>query len=255
MYFLREGSATTAEPHFERLPQPAPKKEDNQLLFFPEKSVAKWFYEAGMAEKPLINWVCDTFITPEKNFVDIGAHIGTYSWTCGKKAAHTYAFECSPKTFCYLAANVALHCLEERVSPYPYALGSTEGHIDYYVRSQDGGGNGVKVLSPADAAARRIKIPLKTLDSFGLSNIGFIKIDVEGFEKEVLQGAQETLKASGYPTILFESWGDWKAAEGVDAAGIRGELFAYLDSIGYSVRPVKNVRDMYLAEYKGAAAK
>ena len=202
-----------------------------------------------MAEKNLIHWVTDTFISPEKNFVDIGAHVGTYTWTCGKKAAHTYAFECSPKTFCYLAANVALHGLEERVSPYPFALGNRDGYIDYIVRSVDGGGNGVKALNSNDESMPHIKIPMKTLDSFGLTNVGFIKIDVEGFEKEVIQGALETLRINNYPTILFESWGDWKNAEGVDASGLRNELFEYLQSIGYTVRPVMNVSDMYFAEY------
>jgi FkbM family methyltransferase len=249
MYFLREGSANTADPHFERLPAPPATKDGNQLLFFPEKEVAKWFYESGMAEKALIHWVSDTFIRPDKAFLDIGAHCGTYTWTCGKKAAHTYAFECSPKTFCYLAANVALHGLEERVSPYPFALGNADGAIDYFVRSADGGGNGVKKLSEADEGLRRIKIPMRRLDSFGLENIGFVKIDVEGFEKEVLEGGQETLRANGWPPILFESWGDWKNAEGVDATRIRRELFAFLEGLGYRIKPITNVRDTFLAEH------
>jgi FkbM family methyltransferase len=249
MYFLREGSANTDAPHFERLPMPPSTKDGNQLMFFPEKSVAKWFYEAGMAEKNLIHWVSDTFIDPTKNFIDIGAHVGTYAWTCGKKAAHTYAFECSPKTFCYLAANIALQGLEERISPFPFALGNADGHIDYFVRSADGGGNGVKSLSTTDSLVRRIKIPMKMLDSFGLANIGFIKIDVEGFEKEVLEGALETLRTNDYPTIMFESWGDWKNAEGVDATKIRTELFAFLTGLKYKVLSVANACDTYLAVY------
>lgn len=249
MYFLREGSAGSDTPHFERIPAATGTKEENQLLFFPEIGVARWFYESGMAEKPLINWVYDNFIKSDKNFIDIGAHIGTYTWTCGKKANHTFAFECSPRTFCYLAANIALHGLEEKVSPYPFALGNVDGHIDYYVRSADGGGNGVKALSASDTDCKKVMIPMKTLDSFGLTNIGFIKIDVEGFEKEVLMGAAETLQNNNYPTILFESWGDWKNAEGVDATKIRTELFEYIESIGYKVQCVSNVRDMYFAEY------
>lgn len=247
MYFLREGSAGTDDPHFLRLPSPSLSIDDKQYLFFPEKKVGKWFFESGMAEKPLIQWVNDTFITSDKNFVDIGAHVGTYSWTCGKKAAHTYAFECGPQTFCYLAANIALHSLEERVSPFPFALGHKEDVIDYIVRSMDGGGNGVKSLNTSDTTHRTMKIQMKTLDSFHLSNIGFIKIDVEGFEKEVIMGAQETLKSNCYPPILFESWGDWKNREGVNATQIRTELFAYLESIGYKVTPIKNTLDMYLA--------
>ena len=49
MYLLKENSANTEEPYFSTLP----KKEE--YLFFPEISVAKWFFESGIAEKNLIN--------------------------------------------------------------------------------------------------------------------------------------------------------------------------------------------------------
>jgi FkbM family methyltransferase len=250
MYYLREGSHDSDDPQFTKFPSPPKDIRSNLPLFFPERSVAKWFFDVGMAEKRLIEWVYDTLINEDKIFIDIGAHVGTYSWTCGRKAAHTYAFECSPRTFCYLAANIALHDLTERISPYPFALGDKEGTIDYIVRSEDGGGNGVKSLCSDDSVCRKIAIQMKTLDSFNLTNIGFIKIDVEGFEKEVLQGAQETLRLSGYPKILLECWGDWKNAEGVDATGLRKELFEYIQSMGYSILTIDIARDMYLAEIK-----
>jgi FkbM family methyltransferase len=248
MYYLREGSHNTDDPQFTKFPTPPKDIRSNLPLFFPERSVAKWFFDAGMAEKRLIEWVYDTFIKEDKVFIDIGAHVGTYTWTCGRKAAHTYAFECSPRTFCYLAANIALHDLTDRISPYPFALGDREGTIEYIVRSEDGGGNGVKSLCDNDAAHRKILIPMKTLDSFKITNVGFIKIDVEGFEKEVLEGAQETLRLSGYPRILFECWGDWKNAEGVDATGLRNILFTYISNMGYKIIPISGVQDMFLAE-------
>jgi len=249
MYLLREDSASTDAPLFLRLPATAPNYRDRQLILFPEISVAKWFYESGIAERSLINWVTETFVSPDKDFVDIGSHVGTYAWTCGKKAQHTYAFECSPKTFCYLAANVALQGLEERISVYPFALGSAEGAIEYYIRSEDGGGNGVQYLSEADVGRKSITVQARTLDSFKLRNVGFIKIDVEGFELEVLKGAQDTLSRNGYPKILFECWGDWKEAEGVPAKKLKAELFLYLEQIGYTIKPIQGYPDMFIAEY------
>jgi hypothetical protein len=247
MLLLREGSHKTNDPYFITLPKTNTNAKGLQMLFFPEMSVARWFYEAGIAEKALIHWVHDTFINPEQNFIDIGAHIGTYAWTCGKKANHTYAFECSPKTFCYLAANIALHGLEEKISPYPYALGNAEKEMTYYVRSDDGGGNGIKELSTSDSTCKKLTIQMKTLDSFNLTNIGFIKIDVEGFEKEVLLGSLETLKRNNFPKILFESWGDWKEREGVPAKQIRDDLIQFLESIDYKCIQVSGAQDMYLA--------
>lgn len=244
MYFLREKSAQTTDPLFLRLPAPPASLKEPQCLLFPEQSVAKWFYESGLAERGLIEWAAES-LSSEKVFVDIGAHVGTYTWMCGKRAAHTYAFECSPKTFCYLAANVALHDLTDKVTVLPYALGDKEGSLPYIVRSEDGGGNGVKVLSSADGGRATRSVPVRTLDSFGIENIGLIKIDVEGFEKEVLMGARETLERSAWPPILFECWGDWKEREGVPAKAIREELFAYLADLGYNVKHMGH--DMWLA--------
>ena len=241
MYLLKENSGNTEDPYFTRLPS------EKEYLFFPEISVAKWFYESGIAEKNLIHFVMDHYVTPEKNVIDIGAHVGTYSWTLGRKANHTYAFECNPKVFCYLAANIAIQGLEEKITPYRYALGNKEEELDYIIRSNDGGGNGVKILNENDNNLRKLKIECKTLDSFNLKNVGFIKMDVEGFEKEVIEGSLNTLTQNNYPPILFESWGDWKERDGVPARKIREELFDYFRSIGYNIITINGYNDMYLA--------
>ena len=244
MFFLKGNSAKTDDPVFMRMPNTS-----SDYLFFPEAEVAKWFYDCGIAEKNLIYNTLDTYIDPSKNFIDIGAHVGTYSYILGKKANHTYAFECNPKVFCYLAANIALHDLEHKVTPFRYALGNKETEMDYFFRSPDGGGNGIKVLNENDNNFNKIKIKVKTLDSFNLTNIGLIKIDVEGFEKEVIEGSLNTLKNSNYPPILFESWGSWKESEGVPANKIKTELFEYIESLGYTIDIAGHHNDMYIAKY------
>jgi len=249
MYLLKENSGETTEPYFIKMPSPAFNIKQNNYLFFPEINVAKWFYNSGIAEKNLIHRILDNYIKPDKVFIDIGAHVGTYSFILGKKAKHTHAFECNPKVFCYLAANIALHNLEEKVTPYNCALGFKESEMDYIIRSEDGGGNGVKILNDNDNNLKKIKVNVKTLDSFNLTNIGFIKIDVEGFEKEVLLGGLETLLKNKYPPILFESWGEWKEQENVEAGKIKKELFDFLIEIGYKIETCEDGRDMYMAMY------
>ena len=198
-----------------------------------------------MPEKPLIHWTTENLIRPDKVFLDIGAHVGTYAWTCGRKAKHTYAFECNPQVFCYLAANIALAGLEERISPLPFALGNEEKQIDYIVRSADGGGNGVKALNDRDASLKKLPVQMRTVDSFHFEDVGCIKLDVEGFEKEVLEGAKDTIRRCR-PCILFESWGDWKTD--VPAAALRKELFDYIKGLGYKIVQLAGATDMFLAE-------
>jgi FkbM family methyltransferase len=246
MYLLKENSASSTDPYFINLS----KTTNDSYLFFPELNLAKWFYESGIAEKNLIMYILNEYVTSDKSIIDIGAHVGTYSFILGKKAHHTYSFECNPKVFCYLAANIALHELEDKITPYRYALGNREGTLDYIIRSEDGGGNGIKKLNDKDNQLKKIKVQVKTLDSFHLTNIGFIKIDVEGFEKEVLEGSLETLKNNNYPPILFECWGDWKEKEGVDTKQLRNELFLILYNIGYIIRTTPEHPDMYIAIYK-----
>jgi len=249
MYLLKEGSCNTKEPHFTKLPEPSTTPSDNHYLFFPEHATGKWFFEAGMAEKKIILWCLQNFIKADKEFLDIGAHIGTYSILCGRASKRTHAFECSPKTFCYLAANLALHNLTDKVIPYNCALGDKEGSIDYYIRSEDGGGNGVKIVKTSDTNCQTIKVQMKTLDSFGFTNIGFIKLDVEGFETEVLKGGIEMLRNNSWPPILFESWGDWRAPEGINVKQLRDELFDFIKSLGYTIIQITGIADTFLATY------
>src|SRR5437763_342465 len=84
-------------------------------------------------------------------------------------------------SFNYICANLALNKLDYQVTKYNCALSDTEGEVDYYIRDpNDGGGNGITKLDyDVQKKTQSIKVPAKTLDSFNLDNISFIKIDVE----------------------------------------------------------------------------
>jgi FkbM family methyltransferase len=254
MYLFREGSAKKENSLFLNLKDF--KNDDKTLIFFPEFKTGKWFYEDGIPEKPLIDWVVDNFAKPNKICLDIGAHIGTYTMHLAPKAKKVCAFECNPKVFCNLAANVALHEITGKVKLFPFGLGNETKNMKYLIRSEDGGGNGFKSLGSNDMYTSEQEITIYKLDDLygfgesGTDEIGFIKIDVEGFEKEVLEGAQDTLKKNNYPTILFESWGEWKDKE-LGSTGeiikLRKELFEYIQTLGYKIIEVRGPKDMFLA--------
>ena len=122
--------------------------------------------------------------------------------------------------------------------------------MTYYKRSLDGGGNGLAAIHPSDGNAPTDTVDVFRLDDFNLDNVGFLKLDVEGYEREVLEGAQNTLSANNFPPFVFESWPPSKEREGVPAIKLREELFAYIDSIGYNIIPISGCTEQFLAEYR-----
>jgi FkbM family methyltransferase len=242
MFLIKEKSYNSEEPVYEKI------KTDSNLMFIPEARVARDYFNTGFYERSYIDWVCSNFCQPDKNIIDIGAHIGWYTVGFAAKSKHVYSFECSPKSFNYLCANIALNGLDYNVTKYNCALSRDEGVAKYYIRDpKDGGGNGIsKFEYDVIHAVDSIDVPKKTLDSFGLTNVNFIKIDVEGHEKEVLEGSIQTLITNNYPKILFESWDEHHELNGYPAVKLKAELFQFIQSLGYTI--LRLGQDMFMAE-------
>ncbi len=244
MYYCRTESFQSDDPVYQRL------QGGKDYYFFAESRVAKDYVRTGLYEKPIINWAVDTFVKPDKACIDIGAHMGMYALAMAQKAKHVYAFECSPKSFNYLCANIALQDQHYTVDKYNVALSNKKGTAKYFIRDpKDGGANGISEF-PWDTNdhIQSIEVPTQTLDSFEFKNIGFLKIDVEGHEKEVLEGSLETLANNGYPPFLFESWVPVDDDK-IPRKQIREELFEFIKSIGYSIRPITGWPEEFLAVY------
>ena len=202
-------------------------------------------------ESKLIKWCLDTFIKPDKDFVDIGAHIGTWTWQCGARAKKTHAFECNRHVYNCLCANLFLKELSYKVQTYVCGLSNKSNEkMIYYKRSKDGGGNGLTMLNRNDESVEKDCVDVFRLDDFNLTNIGFLKIDVEGHELEVLQGALLTLKNNGYPPFIFESWiahGDDDGSQNI--IKMRCDLFHFIESLGYKIVPISGWPQQFIAEH------
>ena len=126
--------------------------------------------------------------------LDIGANVGLWSCDLVDNFEHVVAFE---------PVLEFIHCFEKNVTSTNYtmhnaALGNKESSIEMNIVQ---GNTGHSHIDPNSLG--KGTIPLKLLDSFNLSNVDLIKIDVEGFEEEILQGGKETILRN-LPVIVVE---------------------------------------------------
>ena len=134
--------------------------------------------------------------------IDVGANRGYYSWALSRVAATVEAFEPNP-----VLARFARSKLGKRVRLHEVALSDHEGVATLYVprRASEASLHIIGNLGNVYAhdSVDEIQVRLATLDSFGFENVGFLKIDVEGSEMEVLAGARETIRINR-PSMLIE---------------------------------------------------
>ena len=129
--------------------------------------------------------------------LDIGANIGNHTiyFLMECKAKYVYCFEPTKHTFEILRKNIEINNLSDDVELYNFALGSieTNGHMD--INKGDAGANHVILDKDGDVVVKR-------LDQVVFDKkIDFVKIDVEGFEYDVLIGAEDVLKK--YRPIIY----------------------------------------------------
>jgi len=134
-----------------------------------------------------------------KSFVDIGANTGFYTKMMALRGVSVYAFEPSPKTYELLCANVKILF---NVQTFNFALG--DENIDaktFYVHEN----SPIDGFTPSldNEHLEHVKVKVRMLDNFQLSNIGLMKIDTEGYEYPILRGAIETLRREK-PRLIIE---------------------------------------------------
>jgi FkbM family methyltransferase len=195
----------------------------------------------GAPEAQLIEWARQ-FIALDEMFVDIGAHIGTWTQDFAPRCKRAHAFEPQRGTWERLVEGIRVAGLKG-VTCHNVALGAHQGHIDLSIISEDGGGSTLRHRPELGEVLRTEQVKQLTLDQFEFSNLGLIKIDAEGFEFDILRGATNTL-ARHRPTLLLEAWTqDWYAEA-------RSKLFDHVKELGYRVTPIQGWPEMSLVEHE-----
>lgn len=133
--------------------------------------------------------------------LDIGAHVGMNTIEYADFSDHVYAWEPFKETY-----EMALMTIDannvKNATIYNAGLGSENTNIKTIQRE---GYSAQNQIRPEDSKSKKDGpvVDIRTLDSYNFTNVDIIKIDVEGYEMEVLQGAIETIKNNN-PIVQVE---------------------------------------------------
>lgn len=140
------------------------------------------------------------FMRQEDQFVDIGANIGSFTILASSEiGAISVAFEPVPSTFRILQENIRINLIVKKVRPFNIALAGRQGVLNFtsdldtcnHVSNEN---SDITIPVISNSFDDAVKIDRNTL----------VKIDVEGFETEVLDGMRVSLKNKKLKAIIIE---------------------------------------------------
>jgi FkbM family methyltransferase len=160
---------------------------------------SRYFGKYGDVEMHLVKFLCRR----DQDAIDVGANYGGYVHFMRRHARRTIAFEPIPEFVELLRRKFPRDVMIE-----PIALSDRAGEAELYMPMIDGvvvsGCSTLSVAASIDYTAHRVlKVRMDRLDNVYDGTAGFIKIDVEGHEQAVLDGAVETIDRCR-PRILVE---------------------------------------------------
>ena len=171
-----------------------------------------------------------------KQFIDVGAHVGRYSVLLAQSGTSVIAFEPNGGNYQLLQQNIRLNQLADKITTLNLGCSNVAQERELFcVPSNEGMASFIK----RDGAETKEVCTLKTLDEAcgDLAAVDAIKIDVEGLELEVLQGAVQLL-AKNSTLLIVEIFGAQKEKE----------ISAFLNPFGYSVKGILDSRNYYFVK-------
>lgn len=176
--------------------------EDTQLigrLGVRNSSAAYW---VGLIEPDWTGFVLH-YLRSDDVFYDVGANIGVFTILAGiVRDAQCVAFEPVPETFSYLEQNMRLNAIPDTVSILNQGVGKEAGTLRF--TSNEGATN--HVLASDESSSAAIELPVATLDDTIRSypSPTVLKVDVEGFEHDVIAGAKNVLESPSLKVVMLE---------------------------------------------------
>lgn len=164
-------------------------------------------------EPETVEWI-EAYCKPGTVFYDIGANIGAYSLVAAANKAQVYAFEPAYQNFFRLCQNVSLNNMDSLISCFPIAFSSSTAAKNFvYLETSIGTSRcyhnkEIDLQLNVPHQVIRKKTLIYRLDEFQaqfeLPCPHMLKIDVDGAEKEIIEGASQILANPELKTVLIE---------------------------------------------------
>jgi len=185
--------------------------EELKLLFYADSSINMRIVETAFSEskfggeKPVLDFLIKNIKEGDVVF-DVGANVGVHTVLTAKlvgKKGKVFSFEPEAETFSTLKKNISINELNNVLS-FPVALSDSRSEKNIYFTGNTGGftlrdnsgslkGKGIKLI-PGDELIKEENLPIPKI----------VKIDVEGFEYEVIKGFSKTLKNKKCKIVICE---------------------------------------------------
>jgi len=181
----------------------------DEIIVNPNEGIGRNIYETGFHDIDVCEIIA-RILKKGDNAIDAGANIGfitsLMSHLVGKEGK-IFSFECNPIVYKSLLFNIKLFKNSNVITPYSFALSNKTGEALLNLPSNFNTNQWTAYIS-GSKSANSIVVQTKTLDEIFINTVlvfSLMKLDVEGYEFEVLEGTQNLIESGRIKNIVFEN--------------------------------------------------
>lgn len=187
--------------------------------------------------EPYLHEIFKKHINSQSVVLEAGTHIGTHSILLSQLCSKIFLFEPLKSSFLLLKENLNLNNCQNAVV-YNMALGERQKSTEFsWITDNNVGASGLKDNPMGDyGSGTGVSVQVTTIDHLNLEKLDFVKLDAEGYEPLIIQGAMATIRRFK-PIITLECWKDHNGHSDLNHTA---NLYQDLLSLGYNLRQIEH---------------
>lgn len=177
-----------------------------KLMLYPGRTAATGNFYLGLLEYSEMAF-CLTYVAEEDFFIDCGANVGVYSVLLGPECRGGIALEPGSDTFSILEQNLKINGLKN-VHAVKAGAGTRNEKL-FFTKGNDTTNHTIGQSDSKDLPQDSYEVvDVITLDTYNSKDVTILKIDVEGMEAKVLEGANALLSSDKLNIVILETFGN-----------------------------------------------